>query len=237
MCIKRPVLILLSICMTGIINHVLDDYVLMGLSELAKIQVYHDRFKEMEKEEADSGSISRKLSNSFKLFSFMSNFSSLSRYGSALTKILFGSILLCYFGGILLSFWTCERSMLTKQLLTCAFLPRSYIILIVLTVINVLIVIVFVGADLKDKGSNDDRIASYDQFIFDYKKISSANLAGLSQNEQMILSANSLVNIRHSVAKLKSIIYLANFSSYFTVFNVVSSTILIIIYSVLDMCL
>lgn len=214
MTLKKILLILLTICLAQIINSVFTEYFLLGVFQLIETQMVEDSGR--------NGN-----ANTMASLKLISN---LSIYGRPLLKTIFGASISIYFAILLASFWIFRFQKKLGQLGKYIQSARIFSYLIVTIVVNLFLAGLLVFLDLRQKREDDERLRVYDQFKLDFSRLSQEAAADKSN----MLNQHSLFDVRHSIAVLKSIIYIGYFNAYLTVFFMIVCSALTGVFICLD---
>lgn len=215
MTLKKILLILLTICLAQIINSVFSEFFLFGVFQLIETQMTED---------SRGGGNSNTMA-SLKLIS------NLSIYGRPLLKTIFGASISIYFSVLLASFWIFRFQKKLGQLGKYIQSARIFSYLTVTIVLNLFLAGLLVFLDLRQKQDDDEKLRGYDQFKLDFSRISQE---ATDKSASDLLSGHSLFDVRHSIAVLKSIIYIGYFNAYLTVFFMVVCSALTGVFLCLD---
>lgn len=211
--LKKLFLICITICLTQIINSVFTEHFLLGICQFMKTQIEEDQ---------NDSVIMRTRLDSLKLIS------NLSIYGRPLLKVIFGALLTIYFGSILATFWCLRFQKKLGNFGKYVQTTKAYYYLFGSIIVNVIILAILIYMDLKQRRVDEDLVQRYDQFKYDFGMIVKEphSKAGMSPRDMLLLSDNSLLNVRHSVAKLKTIIRIGNINAFITFFFIALGSVL-----------
>lgn len=229
MALKKVLLILVTICLTQIINCVFGELFLLGVFQLIEIQLADDLGNGGKERSAGA------IASSLKLIS------NLSIYGRPLLKTVFGASLTIYFAALLAAFWLLRFQKKLGQLGKYVQNPRFYWYLLATVVVNLLLAALLVFLDLRQKRADDELLRVYDEFKLDLSRILQETSQSPKQKQLtvnsgavVVLNEHSLFDVRHSIATLKSFIYIGYFNAYLTILSLAICSTLTVVFVLLD---
>ncbi|CAF0879400.1 unnamed protein product [Brachionus calyciflorus] len=233
MSFQLPILIIATLLVTQIVNCMLDQFFLLGICQLIHIlteQFEEDKRKEEEDAEKYKNSFFRKkIKETFNAgyLKVLPNFKNLENYGLALLNILIGIIFIVYFMTVIVKLWRLWASKSSGCILNLLSYPRSYIFLIVTIIINIGFIFLFIYLNGKMKLKHDENLRVYDEFKQDFIKISKHN----KPNEK----ENTILNINHSITRLKLFFQLNNFNYMTTVVSIILLSLFLIMFLITNL--
>lgn len=206
MTLRKLIVVLLTICLSQLINSFLTNFFLLGIFQLIETQMNEDRT-------GGTGGSTGAIA-SIKLIS------NLSIYGRPVLKALFGFSFSIYFIALLLVIKILHSHKKFVQLSKYAQSSHVYLYLLITIVFNLLLASFLVYLDLRQKKIDNEFLENYERFKQDLARILDAHSTQTSKEMQRwpAINKQAILDVRHSIATLKTTIYSGNFNTYLTVF-------------------